>query len=1604
MAEVNYLYIAELDDSQVLTALERIEDRAADLASSMEKTFNAISQGTANITAFGSLVKSNSAKAVKGFEAIGNAIRGVEKDLKELIGDLDSLETKRKINVEAAVTQPQATPSKPISGRDQARMAIAETEAFKELEKAEIDLQRVREEGVQSQIANEQKLAQIREEAAKTVLLEEQKTAQIREGAALAAIEAEKKVLTLRLKNEKERIKSAERIEKKRIDAESKIEKVIQSSEERLRKLREQNANKIEQITLNSEEKIRQIREQNTNKIAEIQARSSEKVTQIRERASQKVVELEKKNADQIRLLREKTQQKVGERSEILLLQEEIAIRKEARKSVAQLEKQFIDAAKSISSVNEELTELIAQEGAFTVELSGSNNVLTANQQRIQDLINNNTTLKGITSQLTDTYERFQIQLTQSDFKPQVVDEREINRAKQAFIDTARNVESTRNAIRELINEQGVFNVTLGKSSEELTANEQRVQEIINNNETLKNTVDNLVAIYGELDVRLDSLTFPDSSRLTRDQAKARRIFLATVNSIDGLADSFGHLAHEQGRLTVRVGQTDESLSEQDREIRKLIGSNKALQNIVNILEKEYGQLDFALEETDFREEAREGNIFLRVLAKIHQRTKDIGKSTEDNSKSFALWNNAIRLATDALIDLARRGIEALKSLLRESVQVANEFDVLRIQFNNIFAETLAPGVGFGGLSENQRRQVEQLTEGLFQEVRKQSEKFGIAGAPIAVTLLPQLESIGQLETASETVAQLLQLSEAKGLGKTSEDAIFALSALLAGDPRSLATRFDAPQEIRDAVEEIRRAGGSATEVIQVLNDELNKAGFSVTNLDTVPIVLERIRQVFITELGGLGEQIRKPLLDALKGVLEFLQDNREEISDVFTVLGDTLEKLATLTGETLLDNLDKIDFDKINESLLRIQDLIVLLETGNAGFLNDIQNFFNTDFRNAATFLIGGIKNILTPVRLLADLIVEIVNTVTGNDFKTLSQAFDDWQEAAANLDGSIANAILTFEKLKVIVLSVVKSSIDAFRDFQETLLGAAEAYALLSGDQTITVNLQRNIANANALSERLDESIRDRAETIIETEQAQAENRQRINEELADEPEVADPLAPLPGQGRNELTEAEEEALQELLDKQNEITQKRLEIEKDFIEKTIDLEIEGQRKRIDILTKYNDKRFELLRKLNDKIRDILIKNGEKEEDINRDFLDKQEDAEDDSADKRLEIEKEYLRKLEDLRRQFQFDAQEAIRQNDAIAFLRLRRRLAFDRRTAEIERDRDLEDLEDSEEKKSDALKKERDRQLRDLKTDLKRQLAATKRNYDRQVREAKIAYEQQSRDLETALARQEEDLKISYERRLEEFEVYKTGVLEGEDAKIKAQLEIVANGNEAILNKDSELYRLRQELLDNFLDEFLPKLESINDALNLTVGSNEFNLGDFSSESNAEIPLGGNADSDSQNEGSTHTESIDASRREAFRLAAATGQLTEDMGRRIRQAITIQEIKRIINELLANAPTAGRRLGGPVTPNMMTKVNEFGQGEALLTGFSGRVIPLMDPNNFSLGIPPTIMPQNVTNNNFSNTFDIGGDPSMMSPAQVAFMKQLITESLMQVARGLT
>lgn len=746
---------------------------------------------------------------------------------------------------------------------------------------------------------------------------------------------------------------------------------------------------------------------------------------------------------------------------------------------------------------------------------------------------------------------------------------------------------------------------------------------------------------------------------------------------------------------------------------------------------------------------------------------REARQTSQLRASSIAKLTVAYNLLAQAIVNAARKAAQFFADQIKQSVQAATSLQGVETSF----------GAVFGRGSE--------ASLAVITQVREQSKLLGIDLTQITRRILPLVESVEQAVKVGELAASLARLDPLQG----EQGALTALNeALAGGDLRSLRLRFEIPtDDIREAQNQL----GDVEGLIEGLGKVLRERGVDFSQLaDTFDVSVSIMRQ----RIKFLREEFGEPIIDQLNEQVqrfnEFLTENEDDIVLIADALGTLVANVIELGSQVL--GVDEF-FETFNSSA--ILDQIVHLEK----LLSLVKGLSELSQPLNREFIPEEIRRRVFDLETALEALIKVL-TIVNAEWRSFNVALQEGgQLIAAIATGSIEDVTNAIEDFS-------KAATDAalLKEFQLGLISKEDLDRLQQGSgviETYFAEIERgvNILNDAAAAER-------NAADAIE------EKRQEMEAATAATTDAANAALQL----RN-ANDAISEAQSNLAEAQAEVAEKISDAQRDFAHGVMDAVRDAERARLDLERETAEKRVDLARENAQEIADIIRKNSQRVIDAARDLqrqeaqilrrhTDRIAEIEQESANERVDIEEDFRRQLEDIRRRFDFEAEEAIRQNDAVALLRIRRRMRFELEEASRNRDQRVEDERTDRER---AIEEERLRvarqleearianqeKLEDLRIALQRELEEQATAHERELEEIKIAEERKRAEIELSLERQLEDLQIALQRKLEELQ----SELDDEQAALAeaeaAKMAILEQGNTSLQGIMNERVRIMQ-----------------------------------------------------------------------------------------------------------------------------------------------------------------------------------------------------------------
>lgn len=237
-------------------------------------------------------------------------------------------------------------------------------------------------------------------------------------------------------------------------------------------------------------------------------------------------------------------------------------------------------------------------------------------------------------------------------------------------------------------------------------------------------------------------------------------------------------------------------------------------------------------------------------------------------------------------------------------------------------------------------------------------------------------------------------------------------------------------------------------------------------------------------------------------------------------------------------------------------------------------------------------------------------------------------------------------------------------------------------------------------------------------------------------------------------------------------EAEEKVTEIMKDAHEKQQDLARDHANKLADLARDAGRKLADIARATRDKIEDANKDYGDKVTDINSDYDKKVAEAKQESYKKAIDAEKKYQDELKNLREKYLMDLEEALRNRDARAILKLMQQYKLDKNKA----------LENRDEERQSA-KKESAQKVKDLEQERKDKLQAAQKDLADKIKQIQVAAARERRDAQIAASRALADARQAYQRQLAEQRLFLQRKLADLAASIASEYKLTAAGQAAI-----------------------------------------------------------------------------------------------------------------------------------------------------------------------------------------------------------------------------
>ena len=652
----------------------------------------------------------------------------------------------------------------------------------------------------------------------------------------------------------------------------------------------------------------------------------------------------------------------------------------------------------------------------------------------------------------------------------------------------------------------------------------------------------------------------------------------------------------------------------------------------------------------------------------------------------------------DLFVELGRRGVQALQSLVSESVRLAGNVQAARVQFEGFFSA--------GGILSPE--EIDQAAGAIQNLAESLSVNLGLGldnATELVRRFLPQVENLEQLERLGELVLflQTRQPEAAQFAARAIEDAFGAA-------PQSLRRVFEIPESTIDRLKVLQDELGVVEGTLVALEELSDQFGFE--GVETVAGTfnfLNQQAQAFLEILGlAFGDPIVDVLTEALQSLSDIVSENRDEIIAIATVLGETAAAAAAFVATGIIEQLQNVDFEEVFKQVSEFKDTTLFLLEAFGGIISSLSSFSD----------VAGIAlSAFNPLITIWDTGSKILEEF-GIQFNFLEFVFGTISVAAAGVEA-------IFKSLTSRVSFVAR----ALDDIQELRISDALDNLKRAAEVAAETGLRAMADRAEELRNRqaeITEESRTLTEVIGETSDAGEEVAQSYVSWI---------------NALNDVTEATSAA-----EKAQEDFNARLdELNEDLINK---------------LEQINRASFENLSKIgkrfSDQVEDEITKNNDKVEDLWEKYFFDLEKLERTSNDKRAKEARENGRERNRIEQDARNKEAEILRE-----FSRKRDEILreFNRSAITAARDRSIVGVLAAQDARDEALEEARigrDEDLAESRIDAQQRIEEFRQQQKAETDEIGIAEENRARELEKALEFRLQQQQTAHERRLDQIEI--------------------------------------------------------------------------------------------------------------------------------------------------------------------------------------------------------------------------------------------------------
>ena len=729
-------------------------------------------------------------------------------------------------------------------------------------------------------------------------------------------------------------------------------------------------------------------------------------------------------------------------------------------------------------------------------------------------------------------------------------------------------------------------------------------------------------------------------------------------------------------------------------------------------------------------------NQFDNKLKGLGRTSQEVGnKLGSFEAIKFGAISGAVQELTRRFIELGIAAVRALLNVSKQSLQLAEDAENIRISLTNIFQGNQAAADAFLGT------------------VDEAAVRLGVSRQELRGLAKSILPDVGDIDKTVKLLENAVVLGRDAGVNV--DFTRRALEEAFSGNLVSLQRILNIPADVIDRIRESAEQVGIVDALIEHLGARVTKAGLDIESFAdsftflkaTAKSELQTLQQEFI------GNPILESFKEQLVSILQAFDDHRDDIERVAQAFGEFAAFVVQIVGTNLTDLINNADYEGIQDIADNFSFIL-----SDAQLLAEILT--DPDLLTDLTDAVNGLLTLLDKIVLTAAELTSKRNVNVVRD------------EAKQKTAAEILRARGDENKIRkdvfgndIVPLTIGPFAGANYSDEELDKINAAGEKAVKDEEDRIADIRKRADEREKEILDRRKERNKAKVEDDNQTAKDQGAATLERNRQI------------------EQLSNAEAESLKAT----EEINDKRVKAELDLTRKLQKIYRDRARQRIEDEIKSSQEREDLARKNQQKIEDIerdydkdrakaIADIGEAAAKVNLKATQKKIDLERDKNQKLIDAEKQFQNELLRIDQQFQQTAEEAERRNDAQAFIAAIRKHNQEIEQAKADRKDDNDQIIEDAKRRREELKIELEREREDAKKAEADKLQAVEDRYNEALEKQRIANERAYEEQDIQEQRLREKRQLDFDQELEDFRISRAEKLADLTASLEAEYEII------------------------------------------------------------------------------------------------------------------------------------------------------------------------------------------------------------------------------------